>query len=376
MNQEIQTILRRVLQRYGRDLVKQPSLCDAYLADFLPMHPTIRRYLVKALQSGIVSQMLPEPDPSKFMDLSKQLARVTSIDLPQAREIIQYWAHALASNPNQLIPTLTTNKPKVLSTTVLGASVLTMGLLLGGGWAFYQWQATPAYAVATVVESSDLMSGAKPVFIEVVEVTNKAATVQGQSTPNTQGLSFVPIAQATLAMTSNTAWAATTENPSASTLTNLAEPVLPNALANLSPEQLQRFQQVQHTQQLNQDALNALQHFVEHHQRYAQKKQSLQTINLMWANTQQPYYQQQQQAMSGQLQQLEQQLDESLGLYNTALQGLCSVVNGDVLLLDTIQGSSLQNIIKQHVSECQANQVLALSREQMIQGLQMLQASN
>lgn len=69
MNQEIQTILRRVLQRYGRDLVKQPSLCDAYLADFLPMHPTIRRYLVKALQSGIVSQMLPEPDPSKFMDL-------------------------------------------------------------------------------------------------------------------------------------------------------------------------------------------------------------------------------------------------------------------------------------------------------------------
>jgi flagellar motor switch/type III secretory pathway protein FliN len=115
---------------------------------------------------------------------------------------------------------------------------------------------------------------------------------------------------------------------------------------------------------------------VEHHQRYAQKKQSLQTINLMWANTQQPYYQQQQQAMSGQLQQLEQQLDESLGLYNTALQGLCSVVNGDVLLLDTIQGSSLQNIIKQHVSECQANQVLALSREQMIQGLQMLQASN
>lgn len=382
MNPEIQAILRRVIQRYGRDLLRQPSLCDAYLADFLPMYPTVRRYLVKALQSGIVNQLLPEPDPAKFMELSKQLARITSIDLDNAKDIVGYWAHAVASDPSQLhvVPEAPQRSWKMLvGIPLIGLAALT----LLGFWLMKQPQTNMDYAKVPVVTGNDLMTGAKPVFVEMVEVApaETGNTLRGNATYKLASSSsaLAPIAQATLEMTSNTAFAQAPENLASNTSTSLpslADAILPNDLASMTPDQLQRFQQVQHTQKLNQDALNALQRFVELQDRYEQKNQALQTINLMWANTQQPYYKQQQQAMSSQLQHLERQLDENLASYNVSLQGLCAVVNGDNTLLATLAGSPLQSLIKQHASECQANQVLSLSRDQLVQGLHMLQASN
>lgn len=375
MNREVRSVLRHIIQRYGRDLVKQPSLCDAYIADFLPMYPKIRRYLVKALQSGIVNQLLPEPDPSKFMALSKQLARLTALEPKEAQTIIQYWAYALSSDPEQL--STTAASPKSLWKPLFASVVGALGIGLLGTWLWSQWQANTASepdATVTALTNSELMTGAKPVFIEAVDIPRNTATSSIMNPISGASASALALTQATLAMTSNTALAqANASNPTP--VANLAEPILPNDIATLSPDQLQRFQQVQRTQQLNQEALNALQSFTDIQQRYAQKQQALQTLNLMWASTQQPYYRQQQQAISNQIQQLQLQLEENLSLYNTALQGLCSVIGGDELLLETINGAPLQTLIRQHVSECQSNQALNVQRDQLIKGLQMLQAS-
>lgn len=371
MNREVRSVLRHIIQRYGRDLVKQPSLCDAYIADFLPIYPKIRRYLVKALQSGIVNQLLPEPDPSKFMALSNQLARLTALEPNEAQTIIQYWAYALSSDPERLADA---PKPKArLWKPILASLVGIVSLGLLGAWGFNYWQSTNTLAQSN--EANELMTGAKPIFIEAVEVQpSPALPSDSRSMQTASALALAPLTQATLAMTSNTAFAQSIVSDTKITA-NLAEPILPTDIATLAPEQLQRFQQVQRTQQLNQDALNALQRFADIQQRYVQKQQALQTLNVMWANTQQPYYRQQQQAIGNQLQQLGVQLDDSLGLYNAALQGLCSVISGDELLLDTIDGSPLQTLIRQQVSACQSDQVLTLERSQLIQGLQMLQAS-
>ena len=370
MNREVRSVLRHIIQRYGRDLVKKPSLCDAYLADFLPMYPQIRRYLVKALQSGIVNQMLPEPDPSKFMTLSKQLTRLTALEPNEAQTIIHYWAYALSSDPQHLTTTAPakTNRGTILLASTLG--VISLGLL--GTWGINQWQASTTVA-QTSLDASELMTGAKPVFIEAIEISRNTRT--NSASGSMQAASALALTQATLAMTSNTAFAQSiTANSNNLPAPSLAEPILPTDIATLSPEQLQRFQQVQRIQQLNQDALNALQRFSDAHQRYAQKQQALQTLNVMWANTQESYYRQQQQAMGNQIQQLAAQLDESLALYNTALQGLCSVIEGDALLLETLAGSALQTLVRQHMSECQTNQTLTLQRESLIQSLQLLPA--
>ncbi|WP_020558100.1 hypothetical protein [Thiofilum flexile] len=372
MNQEIRSVLRKIVQRHGRDLVKHPSLCDAYLADFLPMHPQVRRYLVKALQSGIVNQMLPEPDPNNFMALSKQLAQLTALQPAEAHSIIQYWGYALATDPEQVLASQansSTKKPLLaLLAGIIGLGVI--GLL----WGINHWQ-TQADTLPILADSSELMSGAKPVFIEAVEIANNTNSNTASPMQTASNFALSPLTQATWAMASNTAQAQSAPANSATLpAANLAEPVLPTEITTLAPEQLQRFQQVQRAQQLNQDALNALQHFLEAQQRYTQKQQALQTLNVMFASTQESYYRQQQQAMVGQIQQLEQQLDESLKRYNSALQGLCSVIDGDVLLLDTLAGTALQTLIQRQVSQCHANQVLSLQRDQLIQSLQALQA--
>ena len=358
MNHDIQMRLRQIIEQHGRDLVRQPRLFDTYLADLLPNHPHIRRYLVKALQSGVVNQMLPEPDPSRFPALSEQLARVTALGLNEAKEIVAYWGYALASDPDvliknrQLVPKAQANGS--LKQTLLMSIVGALGLLGVAWFASNHFNAAPSLP-SLPTETVDLMNGGKPMFVETVKIAQPPVELQPE-TVSTSTLVQPQVQDGLVGSLETILPAVKTAKASGSTVV---------APTDLSPTQLQSLNQVQ---RLSREAMNALQRFREQSERMKQKLAAQQSLTAMWDSSQAPYYRQQQFVINNHIKVLDQQLNASLQHYNSALSSLSALVQDDEVLINMLDGSELQQLIKQQVAQGKTS----VSREQLSEALSMV----
>lgn len=91
--------LREIVQTHGRSLARNPQRCDAYLADLLPKNQQFRKLLVQVIRSGLIEEMLPQPELASLSGLIRKFTKEADVSHEVAEEVILSWAYALTEDP-------------------------------------------------------------------------------------------------------------------------------------------------------------------------------------------------------------------------------------------------------------------------------------